>query len=505
MMLKINRLKVELKTIDGNYGIDASFVNGINFISSNKNTCGKSSILSAIYYALGFEEILGGIGSKSLSYVYRDHIEESSNDKFNIVESAIFLEISNKDNVITIFRPVKQENKDDKLITVYSSSLNEIYKDTTTHTDFFVHKKNSAMHEKGFHAFLEKFLELNIPLVPTFDGVDRKLYLQLIFSSMFIEQKHGWGDILAGMPTLGIKDAKKRVIEFVLNLDTLETERKKSRLKIKKNNIINKWKTIIFNIKNDSNNISCAITNIPLEPEILDTDNVNKLFITKIINNKMIPVDKYVEILREKYELLQKKPKKIVYNFNELQDELTETENSAYEIEKEIANYKKEIYILIDKNKVLTNNLQTIENDIQNNKDTNTLINLGADIGINSFKNSCPLCKQKINDILLPDAEQFDFMTIDKNITHLEAQKKMFEFVIENNNYQLEKLKSTVNILSQKKFDLQRLAKSIRNDLYSIDDNISEAIIYKKIKIEEEINNINDLKTKGKLQVQIEH
>ena len=145
------------------------------------------------------------------------------------------------------------------------------------------------------------------------------------------------------------------------------------------------------------------------------------------------------------------------------------------------------------------NNLQTIENDIQNNKDTNTLIHLGSDIGINSFKNLCPLCKQKINDILLPDTEQFDFMTIDKNITHLEAQKKMFEFVIENNNYQLEKLKSTVNILSQKKFDLQRLAKSIRNDLYSIDDNISEAIIYKKIKLEEEINNINDLKTKLEL------
>ena len=355
MMLKINRLKVELKTIDGKYGIDTSFVNGINFISSNKNTCGKSSILAAIYYALGFEEILGGIGPKALSYVYRDHIEEPSNDKFNIVESAIFLEISNKDNVITIFRTVKQENKDDKLITVYSSSMNEIYKDTTIHNDFFVHRKNSAVHEKGFHAFLENFLELNIPLVPTFDGVDRKLYLQLIFSSMFIEQKHGWGDILAGMPTLGIKDAKKRVIEFVLNLDTLETERKKNILKVKKNNIINKWKTIIFNIKNYCNNLSCVITNIPLEPEILDTDNINKLFITKIINNKTIPVDEYVKILQEKCELLQKKPKKIVDNFNELQKELTETENSGYEIENESANYKSKIYILIDKNKILTN------------------------------------------------------------------------------------------------------------------------------------------------------
>ena len=53
-MLKINRLRVEINTMRGLYGIDESFGDGLNFIASRENNCGKSSILDAIYYCLGF-------------------------------------------------------------------------------------------------------------------------------------------------------------------------------------------------------------------------------------------------------------------------------------------------------------------------------------------------------------------------------------------------------------------------------------------------------------------
>ena len=89
---------------------------------------------------------------------------------------------------------------------------------------------NAANNIKGFHHFLEEFLNIKLPLVPSTDGVDRKLYLQLVFSSMFIEQKNGWSGIYSGMPYLSIKDAKKRVTEFVLGLNTFENERKRSAL-----------------------------------------------------------------------------------------------------------------------------------------------------------------------------------------------------------------------------------------------------------------------------------
>ena len=49
-MLKINRLRIEIETENGQYGVDESFDSGLNFLASEDNTCGKSSILEAIYY-----------------------------------------------------------------------------------------------------------------------------------------------------------------------------------------------------------------------------------------------------------------------------------------------------------------------------------------------------------------------------------------------------------------------------------------------------------------------
>ena len=75
-MLKINRLRVEINTVKGVYGIDERFCSGLNFIASRENTCGKSSILEAIYYCLGFEQILGGasgIGSKVLTSAFKNY------------------------------------------------------------------------------------------------------------------------------------------------------------------------------------------------------------------------------------------------------------------------------------------------------------------------------------------------------------------------------------------------------------------------------------------------
>lgn len=75
-MLKINRLRIEIETENGQYGVDESFDSGLNFLASEDNTCGKSSILEAIYYCLGFEEIIGGKGEKVLTSVYKTFIED---------------------------------------------------------------------------------------------------------------------------------------------------------------------------------------------------------------------------------------------------------------------------------------------------------------------------------------------------------------------------------------------------------------------------------------------
>lgn len=75
-MLRINRIKAVSRTDSGNFGFDYSLSSGLNLISSNDNTKGKSSAILAIYYCLGFEEIIGGRGKKTLTAVYKSVVKD---------------------------------------------------------------------------------------------------------------------------------------------------------------------------------------------------------------------------------------------------------------------------------------------------------------------------------------------------------------------------------------------------------------------------------------------
>lgn len=159
-MLRINRLRVEINTVNGVYGIDTSFSSGLNFIASEDNTCGKSSILAAIYYCLGLEQIIGGtggIGSKVLTSVFKSEIEDNQNS-YRVLESGAYLEISNGYDTVTIYRNIVSESKDNRLVSVYYSTYDAIKDQKTQVSDFYVNIQNAATSEKGFHNFFRRIL-----------------------------------------------------------------------------------------------------------------------------------------------------------------------------------------------------------------------------------------------------------------------------------------------------------------------------------------------------------
>lgn len=79
-MLIIKRLHIEIKTDNkkhgGIYGFDKCFSVGLNFIASNENTSGKSSVIEAILYCLGLEQIIGGKNEQVLTSAYKTQIKD---------------------------------------------------------------------------------------------------------------------------------------------------------------------------------------------------------------------------------------------------------------------------------------------------------------------------------------------------------------------------------------------------------------------------------------------
>lgn len=487
-MLRINRLRVEIETENGMYGIDTKFSDGLNFLASEDNTCGKSSVLEVIYYCLGFEEIIGGRNEKVLTSAYKTFIEDGDR-KLSVLESKLYLEISNGEETVTLFRTAKMAHRDAKLITVYYSEMDKIRNKDVLIEDMYVHMPNSAVNIKGFHHFLEKFLHLNLPLVHTSDGNQRKLYLQSLFSCMFIEQKHGWGDIFSGMPFLGIKDAKKRVVEYILNLDTLSNEKKRENLRFEERKITSTWENVIKEIYNEVNRRNCTIIGVPLNPCVINKLDLTGIHLIKDDENLETVIDK----LREEYSIIGSIKPKIVDNFEELQSELSDIETDIENMESDLEWLRKSVLQEKASIQVLNDNIEIIESDLRNNKDAARLRDLGSQLGCATSNNLCPVCQQPIKDSLLPSAEGMEIMSIDENIRHLEAQKKMLIYAKESHLQNKQEMDNKIELLMGNIYNLRRLAKTIRNDLYSIDDNVSETIVYKKVDTQEKIEKLNEL------------
>lgn len=493
-MLRINRLKIKITATNKVYQFDECFSSGLNIIASDDNTRGKSSVLIAIYYCLGFEEIIGGLNEKVLTSAYKNQIEDKDTS-WPVLESGAYLEISNGTDEITIYRSAKHETRDSKLVTVYFSKLDYIYNVDTTSEDYYVHMKFAATNRSGFHTFLEKFLQIELPLVPASDGVDRKLYLQLVFAAMFIEQKNGWSGIYSGMPYLAIKDAKKRITEFILALETFENERKRNQLLNKERYQKEQWKNLYAEMRVLQSSVQCYVKNIPQTPEILPEEFEKNVAIVRMVGDN-VGIDEWISQLQEEHDTLKTVRPRVIDNYDELQNELQEVEKVIEENNNEIHTIQQELNITTRKIQEINKNLDVIKQDITNNKDAKKLKILGSNLGAESFQGRCPVCNQKIQDSLLPVQHDTNVMSIEETINHLTAQKEMFEFAYEYQTNRKQQLSTALDNIRNVQMKLYRLAKSLRRDLYSVDEDLSETIIYKRMSIEHKIQELEDFKNK---------
>lgn len=485
-MIKINYLKIEIQTEKGLYGFKTEFKSGLNILSSNDNTKGKSSTLSAIFYALGLEEIIGGKGSKALSQAYKLSLTDENGDEIKVLESRIFLEITNYKECITLVRYAKSDTIKDWLIRVYRSEFVKCFDKGTKIEDFYVNISNSATHEKGFHTFLEEFMGLSLPMVPSSDG-NRKLYLQLFFSLIFVEQKHGWGGIMSGMPVYNISDPKKRVVEYTLALNTLKNEIEKKKLEADLNSIKLKWEDVQKKLLSIANENKVNLINYPTELKILTNDELNSICFKKDENDLSSYIEELQMYINENLATTQKITEKQLDKENQ---QLIETQNLIIKKSGEISEKREQLQQQIIVTRKHMSMLETINTDIVNNKDAKKLKDLGSELAIKSLKNICPTCGQEVDDSLLHTELT---MSIEENLEHLEAQRKLYEYTILSQNQIIEKLKEDINSDEQEINSLRKLERVLKEDLVRVKNEISEVSIYQKFKIESDIEKLKSL------------
>lgn len=486
--LTLKGLKINISTNDGIFGQCLLFQKGLNVIRA-ENTSGKTTIISSIIYALGVEAVLSAKqGNTVLKSVLKEKID-FENKTYNVLESYVLLEIENeKKEIITIKRQIIG-TQNSNLISVYFGSLITNENNQFKKEDFFLNQDGAAQRDKGFHKFLEKFMDIKLPFVPKYnDDKQIPLYIQTLIPLMFIEQVRGWSGIQATIPKIyGIEAVSNLTFEYLLNLDVMQNRlnRKEIKKELDKNKI--EWNKISDYIESIAKEHNCHLGSFPsITVELKKEDYPNFIFDSE---SKKVTSYQFLSLLREKLEKC---------NLN------TTLKIESKELQNKIDLLNKEIIILNGKLRENTIELMNEKNDlkkyevqiselwksIKNYKDIRTIVKLGSDEKISFAEHKCPTCKSILEDSL--QKENFEPMDLETNIKFLESQVDAIDILIKSSNYRISKLNQLEDEIKQIIKEKRDLLSSFTKDA-NYNSVISEGTIREKISLENEVRKLEYL------------
>lgn len=479
-MFRINRLIIVINSEGELYGTDLEFNKNLNIIRG-ENTSGKSSCIDAIFYALGQEELIGRKGETCLKSALRQEFKINGENK--IVEgSKVYLEISNRDKTIVIERVITDNEVNQKLIKVYEGT----YSNKKNLKEYFLHDPGSATHELGFHKFLEDFFEWKLPDVPSYKGKEIKLYMQTVFAAFFIEQKKGWSDFLSTIPTIyGIKNVSNRVIEFILNLDVMENNRRKEELRERKKSIESEWNKVFEIIKWELNKINGEISNI--NNITLDNDEMDfNIYIRKETNYFLID-DEINNICMNINNIETKKISHIGKVSSEINKKYNKLSTKLYDL-KDLHNESLK-YSKSESNKIESYDslIAEISNKLIRSKDIKKLEIYGKEMNINMHDNYCMYCNQSLSNITIGEKNEFKIMSIEDSIDYLENKKNIIQIAKHMSEEKIKKVKMDMKELESEISSVQTELRQINKDLISDDRLPSESEIINRLKLQEKL------------------
>lgn len=505
-MIKINKLRTEILTdksdsISDIYGFEFEFYNGLNIVAGH-NSRGKTTINSCIYYALGMEELLGGHNEKALDKALKEEFEIKleNGDEINhsIINSKVILEIENNGNIATLIRSIKSDHPERKsnIISVNDSTFKEIENESQT-TLLYVNGRGNNDSDNGFYLWLAEFAGIEIPIVSNTSRKDNysPLYLQVIFSTLLIEQTKGWSDFFATMPFFGIPNAKQKNVEFLLNLNELNLSTQKDVLSKVKNGLSDEWNKIIKSFELISSHYNGFFKDLPTTMTT-DKSEIDKIvFAFTISEDKNISLKDFIEVLNEKYKAIVNLPISTIGNNRE--DVLIKYQKQNQEYSK-LKDYIKDFEVKFSIEQVQLENLKKqLDRIIQEIKDQDSLKKVFSQNIVNKDGNHCPTCSQYIStDLISSQNIEIPKLSLEENISFLKSQRKLIETTIKSLESVINEKKLLLEYFNESLRQKELLIKSLSRDLIADDRAFSESEVLSKLQLEKEIENLKFIETK---------
>lgn len=507
-MFKINKLRVEILTdksitIDDLYGFDFNFNQGLNIVAG-ENSRGKTTINSCIFYALGMEELLGGYNNKALDKALKDtfviKIDETDEDELGenyiVKRSKVFLEIENdKNEIVCLERVISGLEADQKQsnITIHKSKFENLDTDIVKGV-FFVNGRGNNDDPNGFYEWITHFIDIDIPEVSNSSNTTNysPLYLQMIFSAMFIEQTKGWSEFLATMPYFGVTKPKEKIIEFLLNLEEIDISISRDTFNKEKKDIIESWhKTIkAFTYLEKQNN--AIVTSVPkdITSEKRDIEKISSIF--PVGEDAVIGFKEYLNEKKELIDILENKPfATIESKKEEVLVKYEEAKNEYKDLYRYIGEFENKMNIEKLQVDNISRQLNNIEKEI--GEHTNLIKVFNNNLFDNKKESKCPTCTQIVtsdiistNEIIIPQ------LSLEENKSFLISQKKIIQSTLKSLHNTIAEKNNLLLYFKNTLRNKEVLLKSLSKDLIADDRALSESEIVKKIQLQQEVKNLEN-------------
>lgn len=484
----IKAIHIEIQTDSGPFGFFTKLNRNLNIIRG-RNSAGKSTIVHAIMYAMGMEELLGAQNENALTYALKDYLEHEGL-KHQIQNSRVTIEIENNSKTITLRRSIREHRLSTKLIRVQESAW--LTKGETAPTIYkFIHDANSAQIDEGFFKYFENFLDLKLPLVPRTNNKPTKLYLQYIFAAMIIEQKRGWTDYIANLPYFGVRDARIKIVDFLVGTDVFETDAKRDALDQESKQIYEEWQVVQRSLLGEALKMGFKPSNIPKSP-------------MPDFNPELVAFHKTSEGVTE--SLLEYRQRKAsehqLIGLRLSQETEMPTQEIAQTIEKHTNDLERFtvayetclgdlglLRVTLNSNTI---NTRQAKDELSKNNAAQKLIKFGASLNLSTASNACPACHQSIGNSLVDLHESTPHMDIDTNIDYLTAQLRMLEREKGGIEQAIKELEALKEQLTRTLSTTKSALRALRSDLNS-NSSFSKSGIRLQVQIEMELEELSKL------------
>lgn len=497
MSLEVDSLEIVANTVDGKYGVNIPFSRGL-FLLSLKNTHGKSTCMNAIAYALGMEKALG-IGGSSTPFPpsLTRALETVDGKELKVLSSYVILKIKNKNgDLATINRSIVGA-RDNNVLNV---SVVDIIGDVVNEGEYFVHRVGDSSRELGFYKWLSDFLNWELPQVPNYNGNNTTLYPAVLFPTWFVEQKKGWSSIMATIPTmLGIKDAKKRAIEFILSLDVNDSLILRHNIKNEIDSLSNQWHILKCNIDLVASKLSAIVSGVPENP--VSKFDCYKIDLSISEGENIKSIVKLKEDLESELEIVNKNFSRKIGDREASLDAIEKINKNVEEIQtlewqlQDLNDKKGYIgYQILSTNKVIENLLE----DKRKYEDLKKIVD--ADIFSSSrlFNGECPTCGGSYNDNLLESESNKLLMTYEESLNFIKDQIKAFEFIASDCDEKIRLKDAEISNISDKiaelKYETIKL-KGMGRPSFTIQEEYLRKKLLLEYKIEELKNAIAEIES----------